>query len=294
MQSRELSFRRLPVPCGDLYESGLWWRDAFYWVDILESSVLRYDPRAEECTSIRLPEYVGTIAPIRGDWFVAALQNGIHRFNFVTGESQLICTLEPDLQANRANDGKCDPAGRLWVGTMELSLAPECGSLYSLEEGLPLEKKLDRVTVSNGMAWSADHRCFYFIDTMRSQVDAFGYDLESGAIADRRVACKIPKEMGYPDGMNIDEEGMLWVALWGGAAVTRWDPDTGELLARYPLPVSQITNCTFGGSNLNELYVTTAKSGLTSEQLEAQPLAGSVFVLDPGTRGLEPFRFKVA
>ena len=119
----------------------------------------------------------------------------------------------------------------------------------------------------------------YYIDTMTSTVEAFDYDNLTTDITNRRSVCQIPPEMGYPDGMNIDIEGKLWVALWGGSAVIRIDPSQGTITDLYRLPTSHITNCTFGGDDHRDLYITTAKEGLSKEQLATQPLAGKVFVI---------------
>jgi sugar lactone lactonase YvrE len=147
------------------------------------------------------------------------------------------------------------------------------------------------VSLSNGLDWNAEGTRMYYVDTPTRQIAVFDYDVASGDLLNRRVAVEIPASLGYPDGLTVDAEGMLWLALWGGGALTRWDPRTGRLLARHSLPVSQVTSCAFGGANLDILYVTSARDGLTPAQLAAEPLAGAIFALDAGVLGRPGGRF---
>ncbi len=150
---------------------------------------------------------------------------------------------------------------------------------------------VEGVSVSNGIVWSLDRRTMYYIDTPTGRVDRFDYDLETGEIGNRSAAVRIPPEMGRPDGMTIDSEGMLWVCLWQGGKVSRWDPVEGRLLQTVDLPASNVTSCAFGGANLDQLYITTARIGLDAEHLAKQPLAGGLFQADVGVTGLPAFEF---
>jgi sugar lactone lactonase YvrE len=151
---------------------------------------------------------------------------------------------------------------------------------------------IENTTIANGMAWSPDHETLYFIDTPTFEVAAYQYDSATGQISDRRVVITIPKTDGYPDGMTIDCDGMLWIAHWDGWQVTRWNPQTGEKLHHIKLPVSRITSCTFGGENLDDLFITSARKGLSEAELDMQPLAGSLFVIrNCGYQGLPSFQF---
>jgi sugar lactone lactonase YvrE len=150
---------------------------------------------------------------------------------------------------------------------------------------------LEGVSVSNGIVWTADRTAMYYVDTPTRRVDRFDYDHDTGEIANRSVAVRIPERMGFPDGMTIDSEGMLWVCLWQGSKVSRWDPKTGELLQTVDLPASNVTSCAFGGGKLDQLYITTARSGLGTEQLESEPLAGGLFRADMGVSGVPAFEF---
>jgi len=204
------------------------------------------------------------------------LQNGFAFIDRASGEVKMIANPENHLPCNRFNDGKCDPAGRFWAGTMSLSEEPNAGNVYVLENKLAHTKTIEDVTISNGMAWSLDHQTFYYIDTPTLEIVAYDY------------------EEGYPDGMTIDNECMFWIAHWDGWQVTRWDPNTGEKLYRIKLPVAKVTSCTFGGENLEDLYITSAKIGLTKEELEKQPLAGSLFVMrNCEFKGMPAFEFEV-
>ena len=190
---------------------------------------------------------------------------------------------EPSL---RFNDGKCDPAGRFWVGTFDLEQKPHAGTLYRLDPDGSLHVMLRGITNSNGIAWSLDKKLMYYIDTPTLTVQAFDYDHATGAIANPRVIIRIPEGAGFPDGMTIDAEGKLWVALWGGGAVHRYHPATGALLQAVAVPAPYTSSCAFGGPDLKTLYITTARGGLSPEQLEEFPESGNVFAVEPGVAGV--------
>jgi sugar lactone lactonase YvrE len=220
------------------------------------------------------------------------MKSGLAFINRENGEVKLMYHPEVHLPENRFNDGKCDPAGRFWVGSMALSEKAGAGSLYMIEKDLMHSVKIAGVTISNGMAWSPDHRIFYYIDTPTFEVLAYDYDIITGNIRNKRVAIRIPKKEGFPDGMTIDKEGMLWIAHWEGWQVTRWNPHSGKMLLSIALPASKITSCTFGGNDLQDLYVTSAGIGLTEKQRGEQPLAGSLFIIkNCGYQGLETTAF---
>lgn len=277
----------------ELGEGALWdaRRQVLYWVDILKNALHVYDPLAQADRVIDVGQYVGTVVPRRAGGVMLALQHGFASLDLETEELDLIHDPEPHLPGNRFNDGKCDPAGRFWAGTMALDFTPNVGSLYRLDPDFSVRVMLGDVTISNGIVWSPDHTTMYYIDTPTRQVDAFDYDVETGQIENRRAVVRVPEEMGIPDGMAIDSEGMLWVAQWEGYGVSRWDPATGRLLQSVDVPVGQVTSCAFGGENLDQLYITTARVELSADQLKAQPLAGGLFRADVGVTGLPAFEF---
>ena len=257
------------------------------WVDITANRLHLTDTATGATDTIELPLAVGAVAPRAAGGFVAALQDGF----WVVGEGPALrITALPEARPGlRFNDGKCDPAGRFWAGTMAYDQGPGAGALYRLDHDGSATLVLDGVTVSNGLAWSRDGGTLYYIDTPTQRVDAFSYSPLTGAIGDRRPEIRIPPEAGAPDGMTIDEEGGLWIALWGGGAVHRYVD--GRLDRVIHVPVSQPTSCSFGGPGLDELYVTSAWEGLSSRERRAQPLAGALFRVRPGVRGMPPAVF---
>lgn len=263
------------------------------WVDIVCGRIHQWYLEKRRHVVVNVGEDVGAIALRKNGGLVAALRNGFAEVDLSNGVPNYLAYQEHDLENNRFNDGKCDSYGRFWAGTMDdVSNAVGAGKLYALDLDYSVSPKIMDVTCSNGLAWSSDDRVFYFIDTPTRSVVAFDYAGDTGMISNKRLAISFSAEEGWPDGMTIDEEGMLWIAFWGGWKVVRWNPNTGEKLVEVKFPVSQITSCTFGGEDLGDLYVTTARMGLTNNGLLSQPYAGSLFVVrDLPCRGVPPYRF---
>ena len=264
---------------------------ALYWVDISPGLLQRIDPQIGKTECWTMGSMIGTVVPHTSEGLIVALENGIFHF---TSQKKLICLCdfpESSRLENRFNDGKCDPLGRLWVGTMNKKVRSHAGSLYCFD-GSTLTPKLSGLTISNGMAWSVDHSKFYFIDTIDNAVVAFDFDNRSGNISNKRKVIEVPPEMGAPDGMTIDTEGKLWIAHWGGSCVARWNPENGKLLEVVKVAAPHVTSCTFGGDNLQTLYISTAREGLTEEQLKTFPLSGGLFSYSPETYGSAPYFFK--
>jgi sugar lactone lactonase YvrE len=173
---------------------------------------------------------------------------------------------------------------------MDMAQKRANGSLYSLD-GKSLSKLLPNVTISNGLAWSPDHTTFYYIDTPTREVRAFDYDLENGSIANPRVVIHVGESFGWPDGMTSDIQGNLWIAMWGGAQLTKWNPNTGQLLEQIPVPAKNVSCCVFGGKNMNELFITSARVGLDEDTLKQYPLTGGVFRMETNVEGMPSFEF---
>ena len=269
-------------------------RKVICWLDILNGEIHEYATEQKMHKVIPVHQMIGSLAVCTNGNFIAALQNGFAFIDKISGEIKMIADPESYLSNNRFNEGKCDPAGRFWAGTMSLSEEPNAGSVYVVEKDLSITKRIESVTISNGLAWSINHKTFYFIDTPTFEVAAYDYNKYSGHISNKRTIIKIASEDGYPDGMTIDNEGMLWIAHWDGWQVTRWNPVSGEKIHSIQLPVSKVTSCTFGGENYGDLYITSAKIGLREDELEKQPLAGSLFVLrNCGFQGMPAFEFEV-
>jgi len=256
-----------------------------YWVDILDQRIYAGSELLAE-----MDEFVGCIAPRRTGGLVVAKRTSFASLEFDPVRTVLLLSLTDEPANNRFNDGKCDPRGRFIAGTMDMNETDPTGSLYSFD-GISATKILGDITISNGMAWSPDYKIFYYIDTPTRIVRAFDYDLETGAIANPRAAVYIPETLGWPDGMTSDMQGNLWIAMWGGAKMTKWNPNTGELLEQIPVPALNVSSCVFGGKNLNELYITSARKGLDEAALKQYPLTGGVFRLETKVEGMPTFEF---
>lgn len=263
------------------------------WVDIVNGNIHEYWPADKKHNLIYVNEMVGAVALCKNGDYIAALKSGLAYIKKNDHSIVLIANPEEHLPNNRFNDGKCDPSGRFWFGSMSLSEEPKVASLYTFENPETIEKKLGGITISNGLAWTEDTKTMYYIDTPTMQVCAFDFNDATGGISNKRTVITIPEEEGYPDGMTIDVEGKLWIAHWDGWQVARWDPVNGQKMLSIKLPVARITSCTFGGEDLANLYITSAKVGLSKEELEQQPLAGSIFVVENcGYQGLKNQQFK--
>lgn len=284
-KSYELAFE---ISC-DLGEGPIWddKYNRIFWVDITQGVVHWLFPDTGYHRFCKTNQTIGAIALTVDGELVAATQAGFAEINIGTGTVQPITNPEIHLTENRFNDGKCDPAGRFWAGTMSTTGESNAGGVYTLDNNSIVSKKIENIGISNGMAWSPDNHTFYHIDTATQQVAAYDYNKKNGSIKNKRVVVEIPETDGWPDGMTVDSEGMLWVALWDGGKVGRYNPLTGRLIDCFELPVSRPTSCVFGGNNLDDLYITSARNGLTLSQLENQPLAGSLFVVrNSGYRGI--------
>jgi len=264
-----------------LGEGPLWdaANNCIYWVDIISGNLHRYSIADEVHETFNVGAMLGAIALRKSGGLVAAMQNGFAFVDFDKRQVLHITDPEANLPGNRFNDGKCDPAGRLWAGTMPLNETDSVGNVYMLDKDLSVMHKIAGVTISNGMAWTADNKTLYYIDTPTRYIVAYDYDTTTGGISNKRVVIDVHGERGYPDGMTIDKNGMLWIAFFGGWQVAQFNPQTGERLQSIALPTANITCPTFGGPDLSDLYVTSAYKELTAEERAAQPYAGCLFVI---------------
>lgn len=266
-------------------------RQQLSWVDIEAGQLHVHELSGEPDHVYQVGCKVGAAVARHSGGMVLATESGWIAFDPKTGPGQTIADPEAELPHNRFNDGKCDPHGRFWAGTMSMRREPNAGSLYVLEPDHSVRCVLSNVTTSNGLGWSPDQTTMYYIDTPTMQVQAFDYDGSSGEIGRGRVVVQFPDGVGRPDGMTVDADGMLWIAHWDGSRVTRWNPKSGKLLDTIWLPVSRVTSCTFGGSWLDELYITTAREGLDAERLAQEPHAGGLFAICPGATGLPTYEY---
>lgn len=256
-----------------------------YWVDILEKKIY-----AGRQLLAKLDDFIGCLAPCRDGHLILGKRASIVDFDPATSQQTVLASLN-ESATNRMNDGKCDPAGRFLTGTMDMNEKDASGSLYSFD-GVSNRTLFNGVTISNGMAWSPDYKTFYYIDTPTREVKAFDYDVKTGDVANQRTAFTVPEALGWADGMTSDTEGNLWIALWGGAQVTRWNPNTGQLLEQIPVPALQTSCPVFGGRDMNELYITSARVGMSGEDLKKYPLSGGLFKVTTKYEGMPTFEFE--
>jgi len=276
-----------------LGEGALWDynRKRLLFIDIEKHLLYLFDPAADELKSIDVGQRIGTVVPKQDGRLLLALEKTVTILDPDTEMLETVLEVERDLLHNRFNDGKCDPAGRLWVGTMAMDASEGTAGLYRIDGDYKIKQILRGVTISNGIAWSLDHTRTYYIDTPTRKIDCLDYDIHSGDADNRKTIIDIPPEMGYPDGMTIDTRGWLWIAMFGGAAITCWDPDEGRLIGSYSVPANNVTSCAFGGDSLDDLYITTARIQMTNEAFRKYPQAGGVFRLKPDAEGVPCFEF---
>lgn len=260
-----------------------------FWIDT-QGSVFIYTPGTGEkqCAQreYKLGKMVGTVVPYTEDTVIVALQDGIYKLNLKNEELTFMAAPEGGIEGNKYNDGKCDASGRLWIGTMDNNCAPNKANFF-VYDGKEGRKVLSNVTISNGVAWSLDGKKMYYQDTPTLCVSQFDFDEEKGEISNRKEIIRIPENLGTPDGNTIDEEGMLWIANWGAACVTRWNPNTGELLQKIDVPALNVSALAFGGEQLDELYITTSAYYMPEGEEKNYPNAGKLFVVKPGVKGIK-------
>jgi sugar lactone lactonase YvrE len=273
----------------DIAESPVWYEpiERLLWVDIRRREIHMFDPGAGRDRVMTLGEMVGCVVPRASGGVVAATERGFVGVDLDTGTCDVLAEVEADLANNRMNDGKCDPQGRLWAGTMAKDSTGTAGTLYRLEIDHRVTTTLSGVAVSNGLGWSPDSRSMYFADSPTQRVDVFDFDSGSGRLSGRRPLIQFGPTEGNPDGMAVDVDGNLWVAMWDGWTVRQYTP-RGDLIQVVDLPVSKVTSCAFGGPDYGTLYITTASKDLSALELQREPLAGDLFKLEPGVRGTPP------
>lgn len=281
----------IPSQCF-LGEGPLWITQlgCFFWVDIEKGNLHRYHLATEQLEIRHFPHRLAVVLEGQIGKLILGLDRKLVRYDWETEVIEELCEVESDLTLNRFNDGKVDPKGRIWIGTLSTLFTEGAGSLYRIGPDLQPKVQLTNLTISNGMAWTADQQTFYFIDTPTKKIQEFAFDPKTGAIEFRRIAVEIPEGLGFPDGMCIDREGMLWVAHYAGSGVYRWNPNTGQLLDKIELPVPHVTSCCFGGENLDLMLITTAQENLTADDLEKYPQSGDVFLVSVEVGGLESFQ----
>lgn len=266
-----------------------------YWVDIPRACIHVYHPAARLNQTIDLGKQfstIGTVAPSASGGVIFAPDRKIAHYDFANQQITILAEVEADKPEHRFNDGKCDPHGRFLAGTMRKEPDGSYpGALYSMEKDGKVHKLLDGLGISNGLGWNPDYRSFYLADSYSRDIFAFDYDLETGKISHQRAAFTLPEGEAVADGMTTDQDGMVWLALWDGACIQRWDPRSGELLSTYSFPAKRTSCPVFGGEKMNELFVTSAAVGLSEEDWQAYPHNGALMRLKTKFKGMPSFAF---
>jgi sugar lactone lactonase YvrE len=274
-----------------LGESPVWDPDRrqLSWVDIYNHRVHRFDPATGDDRCVETDDLVSAIALTSDGRLLAALRDRLALLS-EDGATRPLCQVPLSDGDTRLNDGKCDSRGRFWVGSV--SKQPGKATLYRFDPDGSLREMEHGLTISNGLGWSPDDATFYLTDSPTRIIYAYRFDVEAGAIADRRVFCQLAEGV-EPDGMAIDQAGNLWTALWNGWCVACFDP-TGREIARTQLPVQRPTSLAFGGSRLTDLYVTTASVGLSQAEIQCGFYAGDLFRISVGIPGMPTRRFDMS
>lgn len=272
-------------PCSDQTGEAATWlphQNLLLWVDIDNGILHQYDANRSAFTDFRLPEVITSIIPWQDHdrEVILAMKNRLVRFDL---DSQRYCTLVELTGLHpkwRTNDCKASPAGRIWCGVMHCTEHSGNGSLYCVDNDLTIAPVLDRQSIPNGIVWNKAGDRMYYADSGRRCIEEYAYDRLTGAIYFIRTLVQVPEEMGVPDGMTIDGNGHLWVAHWGGFGVYVWSTTKGELVRKIEVPVPNVASCTFGGKDGHTLFITTARDGLSPQELEHYTQSGSLFAAD--------------
>lgn len=258
--------------------------EALLWVDILGGRVHRLDPASGRDTVVELGRHVGAVAPRDSGGFVAAMREGFATID-EQGGVETVAPLFADQPNLRFNDARADRAGRFWAGSLTYDASSGQAALHRLDPDRTVHTMVTGLWLANGLDWTPDDRLMYLVDTLHHIVDVFDFDLDSGSIDNRRRFLDVDRRDGSPDGLTVDAEGGVWVALYGGGKVHRYTPE-GHLDTVVVIPgAMHVTSPGFGGSRLDRLFVTTALENLTEAERAGQPNAGGVLAVDPGVTG---------
>ena len=280
------------IACHNILGEGPLWdveEKTIYWVDIDDRKIQRFSMTTNTYEAFNQPLKVGVIAKRAKSGFICGTDGGLHFWQPENNQFTFIAHPEAGKKDARFNDGKVDRKGRFWVGTMTPQGASS--ALYRLNADLKIEQMVSHVTISNGIGWSPDNHTMYHAESMRHTIFAYDFNLETGEIANRRVFAQSAESEGVPDGLTVDSEGYVWCAIYDGWKLVRFDP-LGQRALEIPMPVARPSSCAFGGDALNLLFVTTISEGLGQAELEAQPLAGDLFVFETDFKGLPEPKFE--
>jgi sugar lactone lactonase YvrE len=258
-------------------------------VDINAGEVHRFDPLTEKTSTLNFDAPLSFAIPTTGQKLIVGQRHRVIEFG-PNGERSVLSLVEEREERNRLNDGKCDPSGRLLFGSMSLDRRPGTAALYRLDGSGKTKCLLSGLTLANGLDWNLGYDSLYFIDSCSQRIDLYDYDPDIGNLSNGRVFVQIDENRGLPDGLTVDAEGGVWVCLFGGSAIHRYSPQ-GKLDEVLTLPVSCPTSPTFGGENLDTIYVTTSRHRLSEERRAAELMAGATLMFKPGVTGRPASRF---
>lgn len=272
----------------DILGEGPMWDKKYnrlYWVDIIGRSLKYYDVSGGQIITKRMSGPISSVAQSKSGKLYITMGHGFYSIDSFSNNVKLLYEIEVDVKDNRFNDGKVDPYGNYWAGTMDINQKDATGSLYVFHRNGKIIRILEDLTVSNGLSWNLKEMKFYHIDSPTRKIRVFDY-IRDGGISNGKVSIDFRDQKGVPDGMTIDDEGMLWIAHWGGSRISRWDPTQGKKIDEIQLPALNITSCTFGGKDLDELYV-TSRTLTEAQKREDKDIGGSLFCIRTGVRGVE-------
>ncbi len=258
--------------------------EALYWVDIDKAMLHAYFPGSSKVKSFVLKESASCVALCSDGRLLLALKQSLALFDPKNSELKQVKSVDV-AERVRFNDGKCDGDGRFWVGTMDVEEREPIGALYVVEAGFKMRKALGDVTISNGIGWSPDYGEMYYVDSPTRKVSVFRYDEEKGELHGMLKSVDLSFQHGVPDGLTVDSEGKIWVAIWEGSCILRVDPATSKVLSKIELPVPRVTSCTFGGKHLDTLIITTAQN--------ERGVGGELYSVETGVKGIPTDVFEI-
>ena len=301
MPTGSVACAELAVDCKNPLGEGAFYDVAtgtLWWITIpMPSRIHRLDVSSGDTQSWEVSEMVSYAVPSQGDRLLVASHGGLNGFDPASGKLERLKQIEPMKPFNRSNDACCDLLGNLWVGTMQNNVAPDqseigivsrSGSLFRVDPQLGIERKVPDIGISNSCCFSPDGRKMYFCDTPQEVIWSFDHDPDTGELSNKRDFASDSR--GHPDGATVDSDGCVWSARYDGSCVTRFSP-AGKVDSYLEVPASKVTCCTFGGPELDTLYITTARQGLTPGQLADEPHAGGLFAARTGVPGCPDVRF---
>jgi len=283
---------KLAYQANDILGEGPVWvseEQALYWVDIVRPALQRWDPASGTYKHWEMPSDIGCFALREQGSAVVALRTGFAFLDLGSGQLTPISDPEAEIPSTRFNDGKCDRLGRFWAGTMDEESPNTRGALYRMDSNGSYQRIKSGIGISNGLGWSPDNQTMYYTDSIKRTIWAYDFNLENGMISNERIFAQTPQAY-VPDGLTVDAEGYVWSAKWDGWKVVRYAPD-GSVDLEVKLPVQRPTSCNFGGPDLRQLFITSASTDLSESELQDQPLAGSIFMVETNTKGLLEPRF---